>query len=203
VGDAAGSRFVFPQSKGCNDPSVWHLAVQRLLRVGTCDSQPVCGSRPGDGNAAALPTRRNPTTARSSLHTLTKRVPYLPHEMVLGATGRPEPKVNTDFFIDHQNLGAMRKRAARPSRTWALGMLADGEEWFAATFGSQSPDSIDEKRLAEPARTGPDVGGFPRARAILKLGFVACQSPCQSNPAGRSRTIWMSKAEGPATSSAN
>jgi SAM-dependent methyltransferase len=63
--------------------------------------------------------------------------------------GRPQPRVDTEFYVSHDDIPAMRKRAARGERPWPLGELAEGEEWFACTFRSQAPYPLGDKRLAE------------------------------------------------------
>jgi SAM-dependent methyltransferase len=57
--------------------------------------------------------------------------------------------VDTQFFVSHDGMPAMRKGAARGERPWHLGELREGEEWFACTFRSQSPYPLGDRRLAE------------------------------------------------------
>lgn len=77
-----------------------------------------------------------------------EHVGYIPSDLVI-EDGRPQPRVATAFYISHDDLPAMRQRAARGERPWRLGELREGEEWFACTFRSQPPYALGDKRLAE------------------------------------------------------
>lgn len=77
-----------------------------------------------------------------------EHVRYLPPSLVI-EDGRPQPRVNTEFYVNHDGIPAMRKRAARGERPWDLGELREGEEWFACTFRSQLPYALGDRRLAE------------------------------------------------------
>ena len=82
-------------------------------------------------------------------------VPYLPSEVVI-EDGRPRPRVDTRFFLDHEGIPQLRALAAREDRPWALGGIEEGEEWLACTFSDQTPQEIDDERLAE-LLTGADA----------------------------------------------
>jgi SAM-dependent methyltransferase/GNAT superfamily N-acetyltransferase len=77
-----------------------------------------------------------------------EHVRYVPSGLVI-EDGRPQPRVDTEFYVSHDDIPAMRKRAARGERPWHLGELREGEEWFACTFRSQPPYALGDKRLAE------------------------------------------------------
>lgn len=99
---------------------------------------------------SALITKQGPAV----LEHMTVHVPYLRAQLVENDEGHPQPRVDTEFFIDHQGIGKMRDMAARGDRPWALGHLAEGEEWLGCTFAEQEPLE-DDKRLAE-LLTGAD-----------------------------------------------
>lgn len=89
------------------------------------------------------------------LHHLAEHIPYLPPRLVTDARGRPQPRVDTRFLLDHTGVPEMRELARRGDRPWALGSLSCGEEWFACTFSAQVPQEVDDARLAE-LLTGAD-----------------------------------------------
>jgi 2-polyprenyl-3-methyl-5-hydroxy-6-metoxy-1,4-benzoquinol methylase len=82
-------------------------------------------------------------------------VSYLPDDVVKDEDGRPRPRVDTEFFLDHRDIPELRVLAAREDRPWALGNVREGEEWLACTFSEQAPQEIDDKRLAD-LLTGAD-----------------------------------------------
>jgi len=88
------------------------------------------------------------TYAEELLEELSYRVDYIPAQLE-GNSGRPLPKVNTKFYVDHSQLPNMRKKAARSDRPWNLGSINEGEEWFACTFGNQLPNELGESQLDE------------------------------------------------------
>lgn len=69
---------------------------------------------------------------------LRRYLQYLPEDFDCSGD-RPLPSVDTEFPIDLSGLEKMRDAAARANRPWNLGMIAEGHEWFAATFSSQPP----------------------------------------------------------------
>lgn len=73
-------------------------------------------------------------------------VPYLPPQLESDGT-HLRAVVDTHFYVSHDNVDEMRARAARGERPWALGNIAEGEEWFACTFASQSPVPLPPQRL--------------------------------------------------------
>lgn len=98
------------------------------------------------------------------LAALADRVDYLPDRLVTDERGALQPRVNTQFFVDLSGIDELRRKAARGERPWDLGRVEPGEEWFACTFSSQVPDSIDATRLEE-LLTGSDriwIQGYER-----------------------------------------
>lgn len=82
------------------------------------------------------------------LRQLQGQVPYLPAN--LQHEGRlARAVVDTRFFVSHEGLEAERRRAARGTRPWSLGAIADGEEWFACTFAAQPPMPLEPDKLEE------------------------------------------------------
>jgi SAM-dependent methyltransferase len=100
-------------------------------------------------------TRRSCRTSLIASHAddlledLSDRVKYIPDHLVTTDSGRRAPCVDTQFFVDHSELASMRRRAARRGRRWNLGTIDEGQEWFACTFGSQTPNELDEAQLDE------------------------------------------------------
>jgi 2-polyprenyl-3-methyl-5-hydroxy-6-metoxy-1,4-benzoquinol methylase len=92
------------------------------------------------------------------LHGIAPLVDYLKdRSLVVDDHGKTQPLVNTGFFIDQSNVQGMRDRSARKDRRWGLGDLDEGHEWFACTFQSQGPQSIDDSRLADLLTGANDI----------------------------------------------
>jgi SAM-dependent methyltransferase len=89
------------------------------------------------------------------LAALAEQLDYLPANFVVDDKGARQPRVNTRFFVDHTDVEKMKRKAGRRERPWALGKIHEGEEWFACTFGTQEPDSLDRDRLRQ-LLTGAD-----------------------------------------------
>jgi SAM-dependent methyltransferase len=81
------------------------------------------------------------------LQALAQRVAYLPDTLYTDTEGRLLPIIDTRFFVDLAGIEDMREAAARSNRPWQLGMIGEGQEWFACTFASQPPTAIDNERL--------------------------------------------------------
>jgi SAM-dependent methyltransferase len=84
-----------------------------------------------------------------------RQVDYLPDHLQTDSAGRPVPRVDTRFYLDHREVPKLRNLAARGDRPWALGDIGAGEEWLACTFRDQPPQAIDDERLAQ-LLTGAD-----------------------------------------------
>lgn len=96
-------------------------------------------------------TQRGPEV----LEHVASHVPYIPATLVTDGDGRPQPRVDTRFLLDHSDIRSMQRKAARRDRRWALGHLAEGQEWVGCTFSEQSPHAMDRARLAD-LLTGAD-----------------------------------------------
>lgn len=66
-----------------------------------------------------------------------EHVSYLPGDVVKDEDGRPRPRVDTKFFLDHQDIPELRVLAAREDRPWALGNVGEGEECWPAPSQSR------------------------------------------------------------------
>jgi SAM-dependent methyltransferase len=88
------------------------------------------------------------TAGAEILPKVAEHIKYVP-EALVRRNGRLQPCVDTDFYVSHDAIPAMRRRAARGERPWDLGDLEEGEEWFACTFRSQPPYLLGTKRLGE------------------------------------------------------
>lgn len=73
---------------------------------------------------------------RVVLADLRKHMDYLPEDVDV-VQGTPRPSVDTRFPVELGELEKMKRDAARGDRPWNLGSIAEGHEWFAATFSSQ------------------------------------------------------------------
>jgi methyltransferase family protein/acetyltransferase (GNAT) family protein len=87
---------------------------------------------------------------------LSELVGYIPGELLTTTTGARLPKVDSGFFVSHEDLPRLRRLAAREERPWALGDIAEGEEWFACTFGDQAPTHITDAEMTD-LLTGADA----------------------------------------------
>lgn len=89
---------------------------------------------------------------------LAQFVEYIPDALDRDGAGQPIPTVNTEFYIDHSDIPAMRAKAARKSRPWALGdEPADGHEWFACTFRDQPVVDVTDTRLEHLLETSDET----------------------------------------------
>jgi SAM-dependent methyltransferase/GNAT superfamily N-acetyltransferase len=128
-----------------SDCYAWGLATANPLAVRALETATRRPCR------AKLITERGPEI----LSHVRAQVSYLPDDVVKDQNGRPRPRVDTKFFLDHQGIPELRGLAAREDRPWALGDVDEGEEWLACTFSDQAPQEIDDGRLAE-LLTGAD-----------------------------------------------
>ena len=122
-----------------SDCYAWGLATANPLAVRALETATRRPCR------ARLITERGPEILRH----VREHVSYLPGDVVKDQDGRPRPRVDTKFFLDHQGIPELRVLAAREDRPWALGDVDEGEEWLACTFSDQAPQEIDDERLAE------------------------------------------------------
>lgn len=122
-----------------SDCYAWGLATANPLAVRALETATRRPCR------AKLVGERGPEILRH----MRSRVSYLPEDVVADENGRPMPRVDTRFFLDHGEVPRLRSLAAREHRPWALGDIADGQEWLACTFSDQTPEEIDDQRLAE------------------------------------------------------
>jgi 2-polyprenyl-3-methyl-5-hydroxy-6-metoxy-1,4-benzoquinol methylase/GNAT superfamily N-acetyltransferase len=128
-----------------SDCYAWGLATANPLAVRALETATRRPCR------AKLITERGPEILRH----VGGYVSYLPDDVVKDEDGRPRPRVDTKFFLDHKDIPELRALAVREDRPWALGKLGEGEEWLACTFSDQAPQEIDDLRLAE-LLTGAD-----------------------------------------------
>lgn len=100
--------------------------------------------------ATRRPCRANLIVGDGSeiLPAIAEHVTYVPDSLVV-EKGREQPRVDTSFYVSHDAIPAMRKKAARGERPWDLGELEEGQEWFACTFRSQAPYMLGDSRLAD------------------------------------------------------
>lgn len=82
---------------------------------------------------------------------------YIPDHLVVNESGRPAPVVQTDFHLDLSDLRKLRQAAVRDGRPWSLGALEPGQEWFACTFRSQPPATMDDDRLKDLLLGADDI----------------------------------------------
>lgn len=100
-------------------------------------------------------------------------------------------KINTNFPIDHSEVGQMLEDVISPNIPWELGELDEGWEWLAFTFNDQIPFALGEaeiKRLldtanqiAKKAYGRMDYSLQPWAKNTSKeIDFIISQ--CHLNP---------------------
>lgn len=119
-----------------SDCYAWGLATANPLAVRALET------------ATRRPCRARYIGERDSeiLRHVRQQVEYLPDDLQRDADGRPTPRVDTQFFLDHGVVPGLRNLTARGDRPWALGEIDDGEEWLACTFRDQPPQAIDDER---------------------------------------------------------
>ncbi|HLA15175.1 MAG TPA: class I SAM-dependent methyltransferase, partial [Gemmatimonadaceae bacterium] len=101
--------------------------------------------------ATRRPCRASIITSKGAevLAEVAKHVTYLPADLSVDVAGNPQPRVNTEFYVDHTEIPTMLRKAARGERRWGLGRVEEGEEWVACTLAEQRPDAIGDQELAE------------------------------------------------------
>jgi 2-polyprenyl-3-methyl-5-hydroxy-6-metoxy-1,4-benzoquinol methylase len=132
--------------------SVWHFTDFYAWGLATANPFAIRALETATRRAcrAALITKRGGEV----LDHARRHVPYLPPRLVEEG-GRPRPRVDTRFFLDHRAVPAMQQLAARGDRPWALGQITGGEEWLGCTFADQEPHAVDDEHLAD-LLTGAD-----------------------------------------------
>lgn len=110
-------------------------------------------------------TRRrcDPEAIRANLGVLQQfgeSIPYIAGKSA--RVGDGESRIDTQFFVDHSQLGRMMENAGRAER-WQMGEIGEGEEWLAFTFGAQPQTAwtAEDLRqlLAAPERTAREALG--------------------------------------------
>ena len=56
--------------------------------------------------------------------------------------------IQTDFYLDHSDLGTMIARVTSEEKPWLLGSLPEGWEWFAFTFSDQDQIRLNSAEIA-------------------------------------------------------
>ncbi len=56
-------------------------------------------------------------------------------------------KIQTDFFVDHSDIGSMMANISSVEKPWLLGQLDEGWEWFAFTFSDQHPIELTSEEV--------------------------------------------------------
>ncbi|NGZ25316.1 MAG: GNAT family N-acetyltransferase [Magnetococcales bacterium] len=81
-----------------------------------------------------------------------QRVSYIQQakETVVGKT---QSVINTNFHVDHSQIGSMIAKVTTENKNWSLGPLQEGWEWLAFTFQDQpqislTPDEINTMLVA-------------------------------------------------------
>lgn len=91
------------------------------------------------------------------LRELADHVPYLPRQMSRKNAHQLRPVVDTKFFVDHTESTKIRQSGRVSGRRWRLGDLAEGEEWFACTFGSQRAEALSTSRVRELLKGSDEI----------------------------------------------
>ena len=97
-------------------------------------------------------TRRRSSPERIK-HTIKKimsigeeHIPYINENTEYLVTSETS-RINTGFFVDHQNIGQMIDTVVTNTVPWTLGDIEEGWEWIAFTFHDQLPFELSEAEI--------------------------------------------------------
>lgn len=145
--------------------SIWHFSD--IYACGLVTANPLAV------RALETATRRTckaslvSSRAPELLPALSEASGYIPPALATNQDGRPVPRVNTQFYVSRDDMPALRKRAARSDRPWALEEIGPGQEWVAVTFGDQEPTPMQQSKIRELLR-GAD-GIWIQAYELMSL----------------------------------
>ncbi len=97
-------------------------------------------------------------------------VPYINEQMEL-VIDENNSKINTSFFVDHQETINALDRVATNDNPWTLGMIDDGWEWFAFTFHDQEKIHLSTEEIERMISTADSVVKNAYGRMILNPNY--------------------------------
>lgn len=80
---------------------------------------------------------------------------------------RENARVNTEFFVDHEDVPEKVKRVTTPETPWLLGGLPEGWEWISFTFRDQPPLSLSPDEIETMVKTSDDIAKEAYSRMDL------------------------------------
>jgi 2-polyprenyl-3-methyl-5-hydroxy-6-metoxy-1,4-benzoquinol methylase len=93
---------------------------------------------------------------RRLLNHAIKHVPYVTATTILEST-KTDARIDTEFWLSHDQLPAMLASATDDEKPWRLGPLNEGWEWFAFTFHDQAPISLTAQEIENMLRTSDQI----------------------------------------------
>ena len=75
--------------------------------------------------------------------------------------------IQTDFYLDHSDLGTMIARVTSDEKPWLLGSLPEGWEWFAFTFSDQDQIQLNSAEIASMLEASDQITKQAYARMTL------------------------------------
>ena len=76
--------------------------------------------------------------------------------------------IQTDFYLDHSDLGTMIARVTSDEKPWLLGSLPEGWEWFAFTFSAnQDQIQLNSAEIASMLEASDQITKQAYARMTL------------------------------------
>src|ERR1039458_458101 len=96
----------------------------------------------------------------------TEQTSYVRADTPLEVTAETS-RINTQFFLDHSELGAMLANAT-VSAPWLLGAIEEGWEWFAFTFHDQDPIGLSPAEIDKMIKASDQV--TRQAYSRMQLG---------------------------------
>ncbi len=76
--------------------------------------------------------------------------------------------INTNFFVDHQEIPEKIKNVSSENTPWLLGQLKEGWEWFAFTFKDQDQISLSKEEIADMISISDSVAQKAYENMILE-----------------------------------
>lgn len=83
------------------------------------------------------------------------------------AVNENQSKVNTQFYVDHEDIQQKIINVTQNGTEWLLGQIEDGWEWCAFTFQDQKQIPLSEKEISDFVRTSDALVKEAYSRMIL------------------------------------
>jgi 2-polyprenyl-3-methyl-5-hydroxy-6-metoxy-1,4-benzoquinol methylase/GNAT superfamily N-acetyltransferase len=108
-----------------------------------------------------------------------KHVPYITRDIIVSINPH-ESKVDTEFYVDHSELGAMLQNVTTTEKPWLLGPIEEGWEWFAFTFQDQEQIGLTAAEIEAMLKASDDV--VKQAYSCMPLGSASQKWAQYSEP---------------------